>query len=90
MNYKPKFMDETMIAELDPIVAEHKDAMTAFAFDCGNAALEGYKQACVKRGLIAAGGTLLIFGAVKLGKKFVDKCKENKLNKTKKYIKVDS
>ena len=89
MSYKIKFMDEKMIAEVDEIIGDHKDAMTAFAFECGNAALEGYKQGCVKRGLIAAGGTLLIIGGVKVGKKIVNKRKKKKLNKPKKYIKVD-
>ena len=87
MNYKLKYMDENMVAEVDKLIGDHKDVMTAFAFECGNAALEGYKQACVKRGLIAAGGGLLIFGAVKIGKKIVDKCKEKK--ESNKYIDVN-
>ena len=89
MKYKLKYMDETMVAEVDKLIGDHEDAMKAFAFECGNAALEGYKQGCVERGLIAVGGGLLIFGAVKLGKKFVDKCKQKNLNKSKKYIKID-
>ena len=89
MNYKLKYMDEKMVAEVDELIGDHKDAMTAFAFECGNAALEGYKQKCAKRTLLAAGGGLLIFGAIKVGEKIVDVCKKKKLNKTKKYIKVD-
>ena len=87
MNYKPKFMDENMIAEVDELIGDHQDAMTAFALDCGNAALEGYKRGCVKRGLMVAGGTLLIAGTIKFGKKIVDKLKKS--NESKKYIKVD-
>jgi hypothetical protein len=82
-------MDENMVTEVDELIGDHKDAMTAFAFECGNAALEGYKQGCAKRTLIAAGGGLLIYGAFKVGEKIVNKCKKKKLNKTKKYIKVD-
>ena len=83
MSYTLKYMDENMVTELDELIGDHKDAMTAFAFECGNAALEGYKQGCVKRTLIAGGG-LLIYGAFKVGEKIVDKCKKKKLNKTKK------
>jgi hypothetical protein len=88
MNYKPKFMDEKALAEMEELLAgEHKEALTAFAFECGNAGVEGYRLGCVKRGLMVAGGTLLIAGAVKLGKKIVDKCKKS--NESKKYIDVD-
>lgn len=75
MGYKLKYMDENMVAEVDKLIGDHKDAMTAFAFECGNAALEGYKQGCIKRALLGAGGGLLVFGAFKLGEKIVNKCK---------------
>lgn len=90
MDYKVKFMDEKAIAEMDELLAgEHKEALTAFAFECGNAGMEGYKQGCVQRSLIAVGGGLLIFGAVKIGKKIIDKHKQKKSIKTVKYIKVN-
>lgn len=90
MSYKIKFMDENMITEVDELLdGEHKEALTAFAFECGNAGVEGYKQGCVENGLMLAGGTLLIAGAVYVGKKIVDKYKKKKLKKTKKCIKVD-
>ena len=90
MEYKCRFMDDAMKTEMDELLAGgHEKAITAFAFECGNAAVCAYKQACVKRGLIAAGGGLLIFGAVKVGKKIVDKCKQKKSNKPKKCIEVD-
>jgi hypothetical protein len=83
-----KFMDEKTIAEMNELLSgEHKEALTAFAFECGNAGVCGYKQGCVERGLIAAGSGLLIFGAVKIGKKIINKCKQKKLNKTKNVLK---
>lgn len=91
MDYKFRFMDDNMKTEVDELLqGEHQKTITAFAFECGNAAVEGYKQACAKRGLIAVGCGLLTFGAVKVGKKIVDNCKKKKLNESKKYIKVDS
>lgn len=88
MDYQCRFMDDAIKAEMDELLAGgHEKAITTFAFECGNAAVCAYKQACVKRGLAAVGGGLLIFGAVKLGKKIIDKCKEKK--ESKKYIDVD-
>ena len=84
MGYEYRFMDDAMKTEIDELLASgHEKAITAFAFECGNAAVCAYKQACVKHGLIAAGGGLLIFGAVKVGKKIINKCKNH--NKSKKH-----
>lgn len=89
MGYNVKFMDEKSLAEMEELLSgEHKEALTAFAFECGNAGVEGYKQACLGRGLVAAGGALLIFGAVKVGKKLINKHKGKTPNKSIKYIKV--
>ena len=90
MSYKYKFMDEQMITEVDNLLqGEHGSSIAAFGLECGNAAVCGYKQACVQSTLLGAGGTLLIFGAVKIGKKIIDKSKKKKLNEPKKCIKVD-
>lgn len=84
---KYEFMDEKMITEVDELLqGEHEKAITAFGLECGRAALEGYKGSCVLSTLLGAGGVLLIFGAVKVGKKIVDKCKAK--NKSEKYIEV--
>ena len=91
MSYKCKFMDDDMITEVNELLeGEHGKAITAFGLDCGMAALEGYKKGCVQSTLLGAGGVLLLGGAVYVGKKVVNKCKEKKLNKSKKYIEVDS
>lgn len=90
MSYKCKFMDDNMITEVNELLeGEHGKAITAFGLDCGMAAVEGYKQGCGNAFLLGAGGTLLIFGAVNVGKKIIDKCKKKKLNETKKYVEVD-
>lgn len=87
MSYECKFMDDAMKTEIDELLSGgHEKAITAFAFECGHAAVSAYKQACVKRGLIAFGGGLLIVGAVNVGKKIINKCK--KQNESKKYIEV--
>lgn len=88
MSYKCKFMDDAMIAEMDELLqGEHKNTLVAFGLDCGCAALEGYKEGCVSSALLGAGGVLLIFGAVGVGKKIVDKCKQKKLNEPKNILK---
>ena len=89
MSYKPVFMDDAMMTEVNELLeGEHGKAITAFGFECGNAAVCGYKQGCVNATLLGAGGVLLLAGAVWGGKKIVDKCKQKKLDKTKKYIKI--
>ena len=90
MSYQLKFMDDAIKTEVDELLqGEHGSAIAAFGWECGNAAVCGYKQACVKSTLLTGAGALLIFGAVNVGKKIVDKCKKKKLNKTKKYVEVD-
>ena len=90
MSYKCKFMDDNMITEVNELLeGEHGKAITAFGLDCGMAAVEGYKQGRISSTLLGAGGVLLIFGAVNVGKKIIDKCKKKKLNETKKYVEVD-
>ena len=90
MSYECKFMDEKMITEVDELLqGEHGKAITAFGLDCGMAAVEGYKQGRISSTLLGAGGVLLIIGAVKVGKKVIDKCKNKKLDESKKYIEVD-
>lgn len=91
MSRKYEFMDEQMIVEVDELLqGEHGKAITAFGLECGWAALEGYKKGGVYSLLLGAGGTLLIIGGVKVGKKIINKCKNKKLNEPKKYIEVDS
>lgn len=90
MSYKHKFMDEKMITEVDELLqGDHGSAIAAFGLECANAAVSGYKHGCGNAFLLGAGGTLLIFGAVNVGKKIIDKCKKKKLNETKKYVEVD-
>lgn len=92
MSRKYEFMDEQMITEMDELLrGEHGKAITAFGLECGWAALKGYKKGCcIQSTLLGAGGVLLIFGAVGVGKKIIDKCEKKKLNEPKKYIEVDS
>ena len=88
MSYKYKFMDEQTIAEVDELLqGEHGSAIAAFGLECGNAAVDGCKNSCVGTTLLTAGGTLLIFGAVGVGKKIINKCKKKKLNKSKGVLK---
>ena len=88
MSYKYKFMDEAMKTEMDELLqGDHGSTIAAFGLECANAAVSGYKHGCMERGLIAAGGGLLIFGAVSVGKKIVDKCKEKKLDESKNILK---
>jgi hypothetical protein len=80
-------MDDDMIAEVDELLqGEHGKAITAFGLDCGMAALEGYKKGCVQSTLLGAGSVLLIFGAVKVGKKIIPKFKRQ--YESKKYVEV--
>lgn len=87
MSYEMRFMDDAMKTEIDELLqGEHGKAITAFAFECGNTAVCGYKQACVRNTLLGVGGGLLIFGAVQVGKKIIPKFKRQ--YESKKYIEV--
>lgn len=91
MAYKMKYMDEAAIKEIDKLMDDgHEKAITAFAFECGNAGMEGYRIGILKsvaKGAIAA---VVVVGGIEIGTRIVRKVRAKKLAKkqTKEKTKV--
>ena len=81
MNYQYKYMNEGMKTEVGELLkGDHGETLTAFGKECGNAAVEGFKngfvKGCVKASLLGVAGLTLVAGAIKIGSKIVEKCTE--------------
>lgn len=75
-NYKYQYMNENTIAEIETLmVGEHKDAVWAFGAECMNY----YKVMCDRQATVAAVVGVLAAGAVIVGKKVIQKHKEEKV-----------
>lgn len=79
MDYK--YMNEGMKDEVGELLAgDHGKAVAAFGKECGNAAVEGFKngivRGCVKASVLGVAGATLVVGAYRVGKKIVEKCAE--------------
>jgi hypothetical protein len=73
-NYKYKYMNETMIAEIDELWNNgHKNALYAYGMECANAGITGYKRGyAIGSALVlgAAGVTMAaVYAVVKIKEK---------------------
>ena len=84
MNYNWKYMNEQTLEEMDKLLdGEHADTLTAWSYECGNAAVTGFKRGLVKASLLGAGCVALTAGVIQIGVKMHKKYKKKKEAKKK-------
>ena len=75
--YDFKFMDEKQIETMNELLkGEHKDTLVAWGFECGNAAVAGFKAGIAENALLVGLGVGIAAVAFVIGTKLGKKPKE--------------